>query len=130
MLEESSFKFTFIQKVARFILMSNKPQKEVKPFTPELSIDNARPCVQSTKPPQQDFMEMISSYFIAFSGIGISSSNLLINWIGWFVLLTFYINRKRTHGSFSTIGVSLIIYTFMTLFGYYRISRGLGVKPK
>ncbi|KAK8893419.1 hypothetical protein M9Y10_021839 [Tritrichomonas musculus] len=109
----------------------SKPQKaESKEFVPELNIDAAQPFTQTTKPPTQDFMEMMSTYFIAFSGIGISNSNMFINWIGWFILLSFYINRKRTSGSFSTIGVSLVIYTIMTLFGYYRISSGLGVRPK
>lgn len=110
--------------------MSNKTQKEAKTFVPELNVDCAHPFTQSTKAPPQDFMEMISTYFIALSGIGISNSNLLINWVGWFILFSFFVNRKRSSSSFSTIGVSLGIYTVMTLFGYYRISAGLGIKPK
>lgn len=110
--------------------MSNKPQKEAKVFVPEKNIDCAHTFTQSTKAPPQDFMEMLSSYFIALSGIGITNSNLLINWVGWFILFSFFVNRRRSSASFSTIGVSFGIYTIMTLFGYYRLSVGLGVKPK
>lgn len=105
---------------------SNQPKEE---FVPQKSIEAATTFVRDESVPPQDLIDMMSTYFLAFSTFGVAHSSLFVNWIAWFILLSFYINRKSTKQGISSVGITLVIFTLMTLFGYYRLSKGLIPKP-
>lgn len=89
-------------------------------FKPSLSKDAAKGLQNPLVPLRDSFdqiaMGIVSSAIMAFK---INSTALL--WIGWFLLLSLFINRNGKQSGIPVIGIALILMTCSIIFYYLRI---------
>jgi hypothetical protein len=100
---------------------SASPGKK-KAWAPELSIDAAKP-LQHQLVPEPDQFDSLSMMFVTFTMLGVMKMNPLINWVFWFVLLSFYINRADGSTRFSQSLMSLIMVTGSIGLLYWRMMK-------
>jgi hypothetical protein len=79
---------------------------------------------------EPDQTDTISFLLLSVIGFGFVRVSPLINWMAWFVLLTFYINRASTKSWFSQSLISLVMVTVSMFVLYWRMVSGSLPLPK
>ena len=108
-----------MSKPAATVKLAPRPKYDTTP-----SLLAARPFGKQLQPKYSVF-DSFSTVIATCSGFGMILSNPIINWTCLFVLVSLYINRRRSRTSISQTWISLVTCICSTLFLYYRIRHGL-----